>query len=885
MADDLSLLLKLRGENSQLKATLADSRSAISQLRGSFGADFSAMQGVANNALTSVTTNLTNLAGHIPVVGSAIQSLGTQMASLSSNADAAAGSIATLVGPLGVTVLAAGAAVGALTLLSKQIFDITKSTAEFQGKLFDLSQQTGVSVETLSTLEVVARTTGGNIDSIVASLGIFQRNLEQSQDPTSKEAKLLEQLGVNATDTEAALRQTLAALAKMPEGFRQTSLALELFGRGGKAFLAILKESHGDIDAVTERLRAMGALVTTEVATAADKFNDQLVLLEFQARGLTALIGNEAMPVILRAVTDLSKFLSDNRGVITGWAGDIADAARGAVSAADKIKELGGSITGLGNLPIPRVLELLAQAGGAITGLSNIGRGLQSLGNEGIAPLVTPPLAVPLKPSDAPSGTVIDAVKLAKEAQVRANKEIALSLAALEEITRVHLEDLQRDRDRDLKNIDEWETEALTIAHDHRVGLEAVYDQEAADAQKFITNQEDLFLALREIEQKKTKAVNDEIKKRNEVQDAAQKDRDQAQLNLEKQLAAIRDTAREGELARIKAALDRQAITESEAISVELALLKDAQEQRLTLIDIEINQESTSAARKEELDNERIKSEQKYTDEKKRLTNERIDAANKESAATGPGSQGVAPFGGVQPGFDRGLGKPPEESLRSLVFAATEARGAFAGLGQAMAGVLGLGKETGEIFENVLTNAFGSLALAVGDAVHAFVLFGTAGEGLKKFTATLIAEIARMAAVQAVWELAQGLAMLALNFFWPDPKLAASATAHFHAAAVYGGLALVAAAAGRAVAGNSFQQQSGGGGAAGTGAGNQGRNPSDSTQQSVTAQNTDRRVFATQTLNHELVFTVKGDVVVDHFVRDYDLNGRTRIKIQSDGQG
>jgi hypothetical protein len=95
---------------------------------------------------------------------------------------------------------------------------------------------------------------------------------------------------------------------------------------------------------------------------------------------------------------------------------------------------------------------------------------------------------------------------------------------------------------------------------------------------------------------------------------------------------------------------------------------------------------------------------------------------------------------------------------------------------------------------------------------------------IKKFTATLIAELAKMAAVQAIWELAQGFAMLALNFFWPDPKLAASAAAHFHAAAIYGGMAVIASVAGRAVAGDSFKQDAAGAyGSAGGGASAQNR--------------------------------------------------------------
>ena len=240
------------------------------------------------------------------------------LAAIAAESATTSSAIAGMVGPVGIAVAAfAALAVGSI-LLAKEIFALAKSAAAFQGKLYDLSQQTGVSVETLSALEVVARTTGGSIDGLVQSLGIFQRHLEEAQDSNSKAAKTFRQLGVETADTEQALRQTIAALARMPAGFRQTALALEVFGRGGKAFLAIAKEANGDIDEITRRLGKLG-LVTTEQAKIADEFNDQLVILDVQMRGL----GTKAIPVVLDVLRDMSKVLEENRDVFTVLQGSV----------------------------------------------------------------------------------------------------------------------------------------------------------------------------------------------------------------------------------------------------------------------------------------------------------------------------------------------------------------------------------------------------------------------------------------------------------------------------------------------------------------------------------------------------------------------------------
>jgi hypothetical protein len=107
-----------------------------------------------------------------------------------------------------------------------------------------------------------------------------------------------------------------------------------------------------------------------------------------------------------------------------------------------------------------------------------------------------------------------------------------------------------------------------------------------------------------------------------------------------------------------------------------------------------------------------------------------------------------------------------------------------------------------------MTAAFADLGQAIGQALEAWILFGESGVGIQKFAAQVLAGIAKMAAVQAIYEFAQGLAKLALAAFGYAPA-GPSATLHFASSAAYAAIAGVAAVAGRGVAGNSFKQQSG----------------------------------------------------------------------------
>lgn len=382
MADDLSLLFRLRADNAQAKAVLNDTRAAVAQLRQSFGPQLTQTVTVANKAFSDIGDNLQSfVAQRVPLVGGAIvritdglkqfggesaktqkaitgvansiQSLATQsgktvpaitsfltkfvqlegqakrdkaavdffgaslgtklipelektgtaLTALSAESAAAGSSIASMAGPIGIAVAAIIALHVAAAIAAKEIFELAKRSAEFQGKMFDLAQQTGLAVETLSALEVVAKTTGGSIDTITQAVVLFQRKLDEAQDPLSKTAELFRKFNIDTADTETSLRSAFTALARMPEGFAQTNAAAELFGaRGGKQVLAILKETQGDLDLTTQKLREMGILISEESARAADKFNDELALLQFQLRDLGAAAAEDLIPLLTEAI-------------------------------------------------------------------------------------------------------------------------------------------------------------------------------------------------------------------------------------------------------------------------------------------------------------------------------------------------------------------------------------------------------------------------------------------------------------------------------------------------------------------------------------------------------------------------------------------------------
>lgn len=814
----------------------------------------------ANNAIALLAQagQVGRGAGGAQPVGEVFRGLNQAIITMQGPLGGIASRVSSLTGLLSGLALGAGAvaiAIGAMAAAAiggaVAFFRLVQSVSEATGKLHDLSQQVGVSVETLSTLDVLASTTGGNIDTVTASLALFQRNLEDAHDPTSKEAKLLKELGVTSLDTEVALRQAIRGLFALGEGAKQTDASIQLFGRSGRFVNAILKESKGDLDAATERFQKMGLIIGGPAAAAADRFNDSLEILERQLGAVSRTLVSDTIPVFIAFFEQLSGMLTGNKNEWQSWASTVETSVAGVlatIQGAILAAATGQFIDAkrFTDLFFDSLIARSRQVRNEIFAQSEIDRfgrvTDQILGRGG-------------RPGDRP-----DTETGKSQAQARANKALQLELQALEETLRVRQAILERDRELDLKSIEEWEEESINILTRRLGRTQDIFEKERENARRFIQDREDQSLALREIDQKDEKAQNDFALSVQRIQDEARRRKDQSALRIERQLAAIREVEREGELRRIEDALERQEITEAEAITRRLALEKQAQADRLILLNAELESETTSLERKTEIINEKIRLEQKYTDETKRLIQERNAAREREIANQAPGAKGVPeqrPPIEVLPGE-----LPPPPDFNPWKDAIEQLRKQLADFSQFVSGTV--------------VEAINGIGRALGDGLAAWILYGEGfGKAMRQSLALVAAKIAAEAALQAVLHAAYAIGSLAFGNY-------AAAAKHAIAAAKFGALAAGAAIIGRGIAGNSFTSGSSGGGG-GSGSGGTREPPQPITTiirgRGQEPSPTVRHIFEVRVVDSEL-----GPAINAHIVRNVGDGGQLREVMQRDGR-
>jgi phage-related minor tail protein len=228
--------------------------------------------------------------GKVNALGRAIGGLSGTAGKLSGGLRGLAGAAGGLSGALGALVpIGVGAGLAGIATNAINAAD----------NMNDLSQKTGVSVESLSKFQQAANASGTSIEGVGAAMIKLNRNLATDN---AGAAEALTSLGISATDASGKLKTTDQVMlevadkfAKMPDGANKTAAAMALFGKAGADMIPML---NGGSKAISD----LKATMSTDMAQSADRFNDKMEALRTKAGELGLTIGSLLLPYLEKFV-------------------------------------------------------------------------------------------------------------------------------------------------------------------------------------------------------------------------------------------------------------------------------------------------------------------------------------------------------------------------------------------------------------------------------------------------------------------------------------------------------------------------------------------------------------------------------------------------------
>lgn len=184
-------------------------------------------------------------------------------------------------------------------------------------ELHDLSQRTGISVETLGKFKTAAELSGSSLEGVARGLQKLNIAMVEGQGSTSAQGQAFKALGINIRDASGNLKATdqlflevADSFSSFQDGAEKAYIAQKLFGKGGQELIPILNMGR-------EEIQKYGLAISDDFARKADEFNDNLTIMKTQVQNLGVNIASEFLPALIETTAGLNDLFSEDDDAVS----------------------------------------------------------------------------------------------------------------------------------------------------------------------------------------------------------------------------------------------------------------------------------------------------------------------------------------------------------------------------------------------------------------------------------------------------------------------------------------------------------------------------------------------------------------------------------------
>jgi len=275
------------------------------------------------------------------------------------------GAVGTAAGVAGVAVTAIG---GAVVGTTSALTNAVSGVAEYGDNIDKMSQKMGISIETYQEWDAVMQHSGTSMETMKASMKTLANAVENGNEAFETLGLTQEQLA--EMSQEQIFEATIAGLQNVTDTTQRTYLAGQLLGRGATELGALLNTSAEDTQAMRDRVRELGGVMSEDAVKSAAQFQDNLQDLQTALTGVKRGILSELLPSFNDLMDGFTKLISGEEGADEALLSGFDKLIDGAGNIAERVLDIGSEIiprliTGVVS-KLPDFFNALAEAGSTI---------------------------------------------------------------------------------------------------------------------------------------------------------------------------------------------------------------------------------------------------------------------------------------------------------------------------------------------------------------------------------------------------------------------------------------------------------------------------------------------------------------------------------------
>lgn len=210
----------------------------------------------------------------------------------------------------GVGVAALGAVTAAGTAVTGALVSGVGSIAEYGDNIDKMSQKMGMSAETYQEWDAVMQHSGTSMETMKASMKTLANAAENGSDAFDKLG--ISQEEIASMSQEQLFERTIAALQNVEDSTQRTYLAGKTLGRGATELGALLNTSAEDTQAMRDRVRELGGVMSEDAVKAAAAYQDSLQDMQTAFSGLSRGMLQEFLPSVTQIMDGLTEIFNGN---------------------------------------------------------------------------------------------------------------------------------------------------------------------------------------------------------------------------------------------------------------------------------------------------------------------------------------------------------------------------------------------------------------------------------------------------------------------------------------------------------------------------------------------------------------------------------------------
>ena len=184
---------------------------------------------------------------------------------------------------------AAGVLAGGIVAAATAAVLMTTSAGKQVEALDQLSQKTGIAVQSIQGWSVIMAENGFQAETLTGSMRTLAKQMIDARNPASQAATTFEELGVSMTalgSTESTIRAVADRFKDLPDGADKARLAVTLFGKAGLEMIPMLNRGAAAFDESRAASLRFGAVLSGEQVSALNAVDDASDRLGVALQGL-----------------------------------------------------------------------------------------------------------------------------------------------------------------------------------------------------------------------------------------------------------------------------------------------------------------------------------------------------------------------------------------------------------------------------------------------------------------------------------------------------------------------------------------------------------------------------------------------------------------------